>query len=149
MPVLLFYRNSFVGVFFAALGIMKQITILFILCAAGYNLLAQSSITDNAASAVGAGNAKELAKLFGNNIDLAVADKEGVYSSAQAELILKDFFAKHSPKAFTIIHQGTSKQGLQYIIGNLVSDQNYRVSFYIKKQGQVLSIQQLRIDAEE
>lgn len=128
---------------------MKQITTLFILCATGFTLLAQSSITDNAANAISAGNAKELAKFFGNNIDLAVADKEDVYSSAQAELILKDFFAKHPPKTFNIIHQGTSKQGLQYIIGSLVSDRNYRVSFYIKKQGQAASIQQLRIDVEE
>lgn len=113
-------------------------------------LFAGNNITEDVAAAIRTGNAKELSKHFKENIDLAIGEKEEVYSSAQAELILKDFFTKNVPKTFTIIHQGMSKLGLQYVIGNLVtSNGNFRVSFYIKKTLHGQFIQQLRIDTEQ
>lgn len=112
--------------------------------------VANNDITEKVSSAIREGNAKELSKFFKDNVDLAIGDKEEVYSSSQAELILKDFFSKNAPKTFTIVHQGMSKLGLQYVIGNLVtSTGNFRVSFYIKKSIQGQFIQQFRIDPEQ
>lgn len=113
-------------------------------------LFAGNDITDLAAEAIRQGNAKDLSKYFKENVDLAIGEKEEVYSSAQAELILKDFFSKNTPKTFIIVHQGMSKLGLQYVIGNLTtSTGNFRVSFYIKKSLHGQFIQQLRIDTEQ
>lgn len=111
---------------------------------------AGNDITEKVSAAIREGNARELSKFFKDNVDLAIGDKEEVYSSSQAEQILKDFFAKNTPKTFTIVHQGMSKLGLQYVIGNLItSNGNFRVSFYIKKSIHGQFIQQFRIDAEQ
>ena len=112
--------------------------------------MSQNSLSEKAAVHFKTGNSKELAKHFGSNVDLSVKDKEEVYSKAQAELIVKDFFAKHTPTGFKIVHRGTSKSGLQYAIGNLTtSNGNFRVSYYIKNSGGAEVIQQLRIDPED
>lgn len=113
-------------------------------------LFAGNDITEKVSTAIREGNAKELSRFFKDNVDLAIGDKEEVYSSSQAEQILKDFFAKNTPKTFTIVHQGMSKLGLQYVIGNLItSNGNFRVSFYIKKSIHGQFIQQFRIDTEQ
>lgn len=113
-------------------------------------LIAGNDISEKVSNAIRAGNAKELSQFFKENVDLAIGENEEVYSSSQAELILKDFFSKNIPKTFTIVHQGMSKLGLQYAIGNLVtSNGSFRVSFYIKKSLHGPFIQQLRIDAEK
>ena len=126
---------------------MKKILLIPVFIAFFTNLMAGNEITEQVSAALQAGNAKELSKFFKDNVDLAIGDKEEVYSSAQAELILKDFFSKNTPTSFAIVHQGMSKLGLQYAIGNLVtSTGNFRVSFYIKKTIHGQFIQQLRID---
>lgn len=124
-------------------------SLLFILAINGLYAV-NDDITEKISVSIREGNARELSKYFKENVDLAIGGKEEVYSSSQAELILKDFFLKNVPKTFTIVHQGTSKLGLHYAIGNLVtSTGNFRVSFYIKKSLQGQFIQQFRIDTEQ
>ena len=81
---------------------------------------------------------------------MTILEQENVYSKAQAELVVKDFFEKNRPKTFTIIHKGSSPEKTQYAIGNLVTanGRTFRVSFYIKNtQGKNL-LQELRIETE-
>ena len=68
-------------------------------------------MNEDIASAFRSGEAKQVSKFFGTNIDLVLLDKEDVYSKSQAELILKEFFSKNKPKAFSIVHTGVSKNG--------------------------------------
>ena len=96
------------------------------------------------------GNAKEISKYFSPNIDIAILEKEDVYSRVQAEMIIKEFFETHPPKSFTIIYQGTSKAGVKYGIGSLVTGKGkFRVTFYIKEKDARQFIQQMRIDVDE
>ena len=89
-------------------------------------------ISDKVISALSAGNATELAKYFNTNIELAILDKEDIYSNVQAEVIVKDFFSKNKPVKYTKMHQG-GKEGAKFVIGNLVtSNGTYRVYFLIK-----------------
>ncbi len=55
--------------------------------------VASADIADDVAAAIRTGNAKEISKYFADNVDLKVLEQENIYSKAQAELILKDFFA--------------------------------------------------------
>lgn len=106
-------------------------------------------VEDEIAVALKTGNSKGLSKHFKANIDLSVLDKEDVYSKAQAELILKDFFSKHPPKSFKVVHKGTSKQGLKYAIGTLETGKgNFRVTYNIEKSGGREYVKQLRIDED-
>ncbi len=135
---------------YCAFSFMKKLFLIPFFSFAFTFIFAGNDITEKVSAAIREGNAKELSKFFKDNVDLAIGDKEEVYSSSQAELILKDFFSKNAPKTFTIVHQGMSKLGLQYVIGNLVtSNGNFRVSFYIKKSLHGQFIQQFRIDTEQ
>src|SRR5688572_28218462 len=101
------------------------------------------------ADAIRTGNAKEVSKYFGANVDMKILDKEDVYSKAQAELILKDFFAKHAPKTFTVDHNGVSKSGAKFTIGKLVTSAGtYKTYFLLKKEGEKFVIQQFRIETD-
>jgi hypothetical protein len=108
-------------------------------------------ISDDVASAVKTGNAGNVARFFSANVDLKILDKEDVYSKAQAELILKDFFAKNAIKSFEVIHKGTSKNGDQFTIGTYESGsgKKFRTYFLFKKEGAGLTLQQLRFEAQD
>lgn len=106
-------------------------------------------MADEIAQAIGAGKVKEISKHFIENIDLTVLDDEDVYSKQQAEMILKDFFTKHPAKSFAIIHKSTPKNGSQYIIGSLDTENGrFRVYFLCKTSGNDMLIQQFRIETE-
>ena len=62
-------------------------------------------VLEDIATALKTGNSKSLALHFGSTVDMTILEKEDVYSKAQAEIILKQFFAKHQPKSFKIMHQ--------------------------------------------
>jgi hypothetical protein len=64
------------------------------------------------------GDSKLLATHFTQSIELLIKNKEDVYSKAQAELILKEFFRKNSPNTFIVEHEGES-DGIKYAICNL------------------------------
>jgi hypothetical protein len=107
-------------------------------------------ITKNIANAIRKGNATELAVYFNSSIDLTVPGKEGSFSKAQAEQIVKDFFTKNTPKSFEIKHQGTSADGSNYAIGSLVTNKgNFRTYFLTKSISNKNYIQQLQFDNDK
>lgn len=125
-----------------------KIYILTFLFAAFSNIFI-ADISEDIAVAIRSGNAKEISKYFGDNIDLKILDKEEVYSKAQSELIIKDFFTKHPVKSFTLVHKSASKSDAQYAIGLLeTSNGKFRIYFLLKKNADKLFIQQFRIESE-
>lgn len=107
-------------------------------------------IYDEIAAAIRTGNAKEVSNYFSSNIDMTILTQESMYSKAQAEIVLKDFFAKNPPKSFVLIHKGTSKEGSMYAIGNMESSSGstFRTYFFIKQVSGKNLIQELRFEKE-
>ncbi len=98
--------------------------------------------------ALKSGNSMQLSKYFNTSIELAIPGKEDIYSSQQAELILKDFFSKHVPSGFTILHKG-GKEGSQFAIGNMITSKGtFRVTLLIKIKDNKYYIHQLRFEQE-
>ena len=94
------------------------------------------------------GNSVQLSKYFNTSIELAIPGKEDIYSSKQAELIIKDFFTKHVPSNFVVLHKG-GKEGSQYAIGNLTTSKGkFRVTLLIKLRENKPYIHQLRFEEE-
>lgn len=98
-------------------------------------------------SAFKAGNATKIAAYFAESVDLSILETESLYSKSQAEQVLKNFFAKHKPNDFTIVHKGKSGQS-EYFIGELnCSDAIYRVTLNSKQSGEgVKEISSLTIE---
>lgn len=109
-----------------------------------------ADLSDNIAAAIRTGNAKEVSKYFADNVDMKVLDQENIYSKAQAELILKDFFSKHPVKAFTLAHKSAERNDSQFAIGTLTTaNGNYRVHFLMKKSASGMAIHQFRIEPSD
>lgn len=125
--------------------------ILFLILAP-LSLFSAPSVLDpyeDIANAIRSGDAKSVSRFFSSSVDLTLISQEDVYSKAQAEQILKDFFNKNTPRSFSIIHRGESKDGSKYAIGNLTtSNGNYRVYYYFKVAGGNVNIQELRFMKE-
>jgi hypothetical protein len=80
-----------------------------------------------------AGSSKELSKYLFQTVDVTIEGKVQSYSKAQAEFVFRDFFRQHPPSEFNIIHQGSSKGGQPFAIGQYKSaDETYRVFMKIK-----------------
>ncbi len=80
-----------------------------------------------------AGSAKELSRYLNQTVDITIEGKVESYSKAQAEFVFRDFFKQHPPSEFSIIHQGSSKGGQPFVIGQYKSGAEvYRVFMKIK-----------------
>ncbi len=95
--------------------------------AQGQDVIAQVTET------IKAGSAKELTRFLNPSVDVTIEGKVENYSKAQAEFVLRDFFKAHPPNEFSIIHQGQSKGGQPFAIGQYKSqNETYRVWMKLK-----------------
>jgi ribosome biogenesis GTPase A len=128
----------------------KHLLLIFSFVLISSAAFSQAQETEAISQAFKAGNAKDLSKFFSNNIELKILNKEDVFSKTQAEIIVKDFFSKNPVKSYTAVHNGTSKAGAQYTIGQLVTvNGTFRTYYFLKKYGDNLMIQELRFEPEE
>ncbi|MCK4406381.1 MAG: DUF4783 domain-containing protein [Bacteroidales bacterium] len=106
-------------------------------------------INENIANAIKTGNSKMLAEFFNSTIDISLPKNEDIYSKAQAELVIKDFFKKNPPKSFKINHQGSSDAGSKYIIGTYISSEKiFRTYILLEKVNTKYLIQQLQFEVD-
>jgi len=102
-------------------------------CFAFIDANAQKDFVENVKDAIKAGSSRECAQFFHENLDVTLEGEMKSYSRTQAEYVLRDFFKEHPPSSFLIVHQGSSKGGLPYAIGQYESnDDTYRVWMRIK-----------------
>ncbi len=118
------------------------LTVMIIL--ASQFLWAQTDLFAPIRDAIKAGSAKEAVKSFNQSLDINLEGEIKTYSKAQAEFVLRDFFKKHSPTDFTIVHTGSSKGGLQYAIGNMKSNnETYSVLIRVKQVENVYLVHEI------
>jgi hypothetical protein len=95
---------------------------------------AQADVIDQVKETIKAGSAKELSRYLNQTVDVTLeGNAPQAYSKAQAEFVFRDFFKQHPPSEFSIIHQGSSKGGQPFAIGQFKSGgETYRVFMKIK-----------------
>ncbi|WP_029288922.1 DUF4783 domain-containing protein [Pedobacter sp. R20-19] len=107
----------------------------------------QADIIDDLSSYFKAGNAKEIAKNFASTIELIIVDEEDVYSKAQGEQILRDFFVKHPPVKTSVFHKINNSPNYRFGVVILnTSKETFRVSITMKKFNSSFLITELRIE---
>jgi len=100
-------------------------------------------------AALNAGNSDELSKYFNSMIDLGILGTEDSYSKNQAARILQDFFTKYPVKSVKIMKQGTSNDGSQFSVGEMLSgNKTFRIYYLLKKVSTQYLIQQFQIEEE-
>ncbi len=111
-------------------------------------LMAQGSGKDQVVAAIGTGNSAALAKHMVANVDMTLPSASDYYSKAQAEQILRKFFEENPAKGLSIVHEGANRGGDSYYIGNLATAKgDFRVTFFLKKTGELYQVKQLRMEA--
>jgi hypothetical protein len=120
---------------------------LFLLCVAFTSKL---DLISEISAAFRAGDAKAISNHLGSHVDLTVTGKQEMYSKAQAEQVLRDFFSKHPPKSFSIKSKSNDNASKPYGIGSYIdtNGQKYRVYFLVKRIGNQSFIHQLSIEHE-
>src|SRR5258708_6709049 len=94
---------------------------------------AQTDVINQVKETIKAGSAKELSRYLNQMVDVTIEGAVQSYSKPQAEFVLRDFFKMHPPAEFSIIHQGSSKGGQPFAIGQYKSGADtYRVFMKIK-----------------
>ena len=108
-----------------------------------------AEVPDEIIQSFKSGDAKTLSTYFNQNVELVVLENDNAYSKAQAQQIVSKFFSSNPPESFNIIHH-TSKEDVQYVIGNLATrNGTFRIYFLLKKNDGKDYIHQLRIEEPE
>jgi hypothetical protein len=96
------------------------------------------------------GDINSIAYYFPSNLDMTVVETEDVFSKAQAIQILSRFFKENPPNGFIIKHQWSSQNNYFYKIGTLKTARgDFRVTYFIRKDGNEILIKRLRIESNE
>ncbi|MEC3880412.1 DUF4783 domain-containing protein [Parapedobacter sp. 10938] len=106
-----------------------------------------NDVIDDIASCVRGGNTKELSKYFSSTVSMTLLNDEGIYSRVQAEIILRDFFSKHSPTGVKIAHRLDSNPNFRYVVLNLETARDaFRVSYKLTNNDNTFQVTEFRIE---
>jgi len=109
----------------------------------------QPGTIDGVIGALKSGNANEFGSYFDNNVELTLPDKSDTYSKAQAQNIVKDFFANNKVKGFEVKHKGDQNGG-EYCIGTLTTSQgSFRTTVFAKNKGGKQLVNEVRFQSIE
>ena len=112
---------------------LKTFIVFSLLTLQAFASYGQEDVIHQVRETIKAGSSKELSKYLFQTVDVTIEGKVQSYSKAQAEFVFRDFFRQHPPSEFNIIHQGSSKGGQPFAIGQYKSaDETYRVFMKIK-----------------
>lgn len=132
--------------YFKYLVLFACITALF-LCSFGTGK--SRSFDDSVVNAFKDGNSRKLSSCFFENVEVKLLDKEDVYSKAQAEAVMRQFFDQYKPCEFKIQDLGEKKSS-NYAIAKLKTQNgNFRVILKIKGINSAFFVQSVHIDADE
>ncbi len=132
---------------------LKPLVALFVVLlhfSSNYGL--QADIIDDLAVHFKSGNAKDIAKNFASSVELIIIDQEDVYSKAQSEQILKDFFIKNSPNKISIVHRLSNNPNYRYGVFSLTTKNGkfrVMVTLNLKKPSNAFLITELRIETDK
>lgn len=124
---------------------------IFLVISISSNAVVNADIVDEIVLHFRNGNSKEIAKKFAPSIELLIIDQEDVYSKAQSEQILKDFFIKNPPQKTTLLHRLNTNPNYNYGIFSMqTKSAKYRVAITFMKQrgSNMFLISELRIERD-
>lgn len=124
---------------------LPLLTLLFLMpCAV------KADAIDKIAEYLKAGNAHEMARLFGNTVDISMADESNSYAKQQAEIILDKFFKDNRPHAVKLFHRVSSNPNYNFSVYILSTEKGkYRVSCTLKEVNKAMQLMELRIETEK
>ena len=129
---------------------MKKIIFLSFILFLSISIHGQEKESKSIAESLKVGDVAKISEYFPSSLDMTISQTEDVFSKAQATQILSQFFKTHKPSDFIVKHKGSSKGGDFYEIGTLKTmNGEFRVTFFLKKDGDKIFIKRLKIEDNE
>lgn len=92
-------------------------------------------------------NVSGMVKYFDEMVAITINNNQASYSSAQAEIVLKDFFVKNPVKEFTIVQSGTSGSNSKYAIGDLTTaNGSFQLYVVMKQKDEKYVLREIRFE---
>ncbi|MGY0040594.1 DUF4783 domain-containing protein [Pedobacter sp. NJ-S-72] len=112
--------------------------------------LLQGDIVDSLSALFKSANSKEISKNFSPSVELTINEEEDVYTKAQAEQIVREFFTKNAPVNSTIVHLINTNPNYRFGILSLSTKTGkFRVAITLKKTANTFFITELRIEPDK
>ena len=91
------------------------------------------------------GDSDGLSLYFDDSIELKMLDREGLYSKAQTQIIVKNFFTKNTPRTVSVSEDNLKSK---YILYNYTtsSGSKYKITISFKQNGDQITINTIRFD---
>lgn len=92
----------------------------------------------------------DMVKYFDNLVPITINNSQSIYSRNQAEIVLRDFFEKNSPKDFEVLDNGSPDNTSKFLIGDFTPPNGVRYNVYVLmrlKDGNFI-LQEIRINKE-
>lgn len=129
----------------------NYLVIIIFLCASIFLMPAQANAQENPIGSISiamrAGDAGAISRYLDNVVDITINSNQSTYSRTQAEMILKDFFNKNTPKAFEVERSGNAQSSGVFNIGYLTTGNGrYRVYIFLKEKENRSLIQEIRFE---
>ncbi len=97
-------------------------------------------------AAINQSDGATITRYFNEDTDVTILDNDGIGSEGKS--LVTNFFKSNKTTNFILKHEGTSKLGNVYRIGNLTTTNGkYRVTFFISEKGTNIEIIQFKIAA--
>ncbi|MFN4246280.1 MAG: DUF4783 domain-containing protein [Flavipsychrobacter sp.] len=122
-------------------------TILTILSSFIMLAAANAQALEDVTNGIRSGNITTVAKYLDNTVSITISNNQSIYSKAQAEIVLKDFFAKNQVKDFIVKQGGPSGQNAKYAVGTLqTSNGTYQIYLVLKQKDDSYVLREMRFE---
>lgn len=126
-------------------------TVLVLWCMSDMSAFAMNTSFDevvkNASTALKESNAKKLAAIFDNSVNLSVKRDEGAFTKFQAELLLNDFFRTNKVDELNEMQRANSSTASFVVFSLKANSTNYRVFIkFVQTNNKEFKIAELRIE---
>ena len=131
---------------------MKKIilSITFTLLFFAANAQSSKSPMEDMVNALRSGRVVDMVKYFDNFVPITINNNQQIYSHNQAQVVLQDFFDKHSARDFAIMDNGSPDNTSKFLIGAFTEPSGVKYSVYIlmkTKMGDYM-LQEMRLNKE-
>lgn len=110
----------------------------------------QSDVFDSLAKYFSTSDAPKISALFSSTLELNILSEENVYSKAQAEQIMRDFFSKNEPASVKIIHRLNSNPNFKLAVFSMATAKDkFRISISVSSNADAFLVKQIRIEYDK
>ncbi len=126
------------------------IILVFFLIGVSDSKAQQTDFIDALARYFRTSDASKMSDGFSSTLQLNILSEENVYSKAQAEQIMRDFFSKNKPVSVKIIHRLTSNPNYKLaVLSMLTAKDSFRVSISLSSSGTRFLVKEMRIEYDK